>query len=78
MRPQTSITEPSRRNIRSTAPRCAPSAIRMPISRVRRATEYALTPYRPTTARPRARPPKTENIAAPARTIQSWKLLSRC
>src|SRR4029077_4798431 len=42
--PLKSMTEPSRIINRNTIPGCAPSAMRIPISRVRRATEYALTP----------------------------------
>ena len=39
-----------RSTIQTTAPRCAPSAIRIPISRVRRATVYDIVPYKPTQA----------------------------
>ena len=35
---------PSRRTIRTTWRRCAPRATRIPISRVRRVTAYAMTP----------------------------------
>ena len=44
------------RIIPCTALRCAPSAIRTPISRVRWLTEYATTPYRPTTPSTSASP----------------------
>src|SRR5262249_28818557 len=59
-----------------TSRRCAPSAMRMPISRVRQATAYALTPYTPTTARSNAIAPKTPNSFAPSRTTQRSKLFS--
>jgi hypothetical protein len=38
-----------------TVPRCAPSAIRTPISPVRRATVYDIVPYKPTQAMSNAR-----------------------
>ena len=47
----------SRSTRRRTSPRCAPSAMRMPIS-LRRDTLYDISPNRPIEARSRARPPK--------------------
>ncbi len=41
------------------SPLAAPNARRIPSSRVRRLTEKAITPYRPTEARNSAAPPKT-------------------
>ena len=48
--PATATSSPCRITIPTTAPGRAPSATRIPISFVRRATEYAMTPYRPIAA----------------------------
>jgi hypothetical protein len=42
----------------------------MPISRVRRLTEYASTPYTPAAASTSANPPKTPNSRISIRGIQ--------
>ena len=55
----------------STLEGCAPSAMRMPISRVRRATEYAITPYSPIAASVIAITPTMPTSHAPARTGNS-------
>ena len=47
---------PWRRIRRKTSLLCAPSAIRIPSSRVRCATEYEITPYKPIAARTNAVP----------------------
>ena len=47
-----------RNTMPTTSPRCAPSAIRIPISPVRRATVYAIVPYKPTQAMSNARTAK--------------------
>src|SRR5437773_526118 len=53
--PKTMTASISRRTSRITWPRSAPNAIRIPISRVRRATTNDITPCRPATARRVAR-----------------------
>jgi hypothetical protein len=53
-----------RSTIHNTSCRRAPSAIRTPISRVLRATEYAITPYNPIAASSVASAPKKlESVA---------------
>ena len=54
-----------------TRPRSAPSAIRMPISRVRRVTAYDMTPYSPIAASSVAKPPKAVDSAATMRSTNS-------
>ena len=50
---------------RNTSPRPAPSAMRMPISRVRRLTAYDITPYKPTPASSNAiNPNRLVNVEA--------------
>lgn len=51
--PTDARTKLSRRTAPSTVRACAPSAIRIPISRVRVATLKAASPYTPMAARPR-------------------------
>ena len=54
--------------MRCTAPGAAPSAMRIPNSAVRPDTAYAMTPKRPTHARPSARIPKTDVTPATNRS----------
>jgi hypothetical protein len=65
----------SRSTIQTSRPRCAPNAIRIPISLVRRATLYATVPYRPTqamlTASSANRPSRT--LTGRTRSIRTHK-----
>ncbi len=56
--PMPTIIAASRITIRNTSARCAPIAIRTPISFLRCATMYEITPYNPITASNPASPPK--------------------
>ena len=58
------------RSRRCTADGCAPSAMRTSISRVRRLTEYAITPYRP--AAPAAAPAMRTRPPAMPRSGAKW------
>ena len=64
-RPATAIKQTSRRIIHTMRPVDAPSAVRMPISVVRRATLNATVPYRPMHAMTSARTAKAvQSLAA--------------
>ena len=63
----TSIND-SRITMRMTSLRCAPSAMRMPISVVRRVTLYDISPNRPIDATSSARPPKSAYAFAKTRS----------
>ena len=64
--PTAAMPRPWRITRPTTADRLAPSAIRIPISRVRRATEYAITPYSPIDASSIATTPTALTPIAPA------------
>src|ERR1700687_4692755 len=59
--PGPTAASPSRRTAARIAPRSAPSAMRMPISRVRRTTPKATTPPRPITVTASARAAKADS-----------------
>ena len=63
-------TTTSRITMPSTFCRVAPSATRMPISRVRLATVYAITPYNPMAASREARKPKAQESSATMRSMK--------
>ena len=61
----------SRITIQTTSLLYAPRAMRIPISRVRRATVYAITPYSPTIASSVAITPNTADSIAIMRSVTS-------
>jgi len=70
-RPATSSVAALRRIIAVTSARCAPSAMRMPISLVRTATVYDITPYSPIIASTTASAPKNPESVASSRSASS-------
>jgi len=66
--PKPSWVSAARNTKPSTFARSAPSATRMPISLVRRATAYAVTPYSPTQARMSASAPNSSVSRAISRS----------
>jgi hypothetical protein len=67
-RPATTIPSASRSTIPTTLLRVAPSAMRMPISLMRRATVYAKSPYRPTPTSAAPSAPNTPESMAISRS----------
>ena len=69
--PITTSTRPCFTTMPSTSRRCAPSAARIPISRVRRATSYDSKPYNPMHANSIPSNPKREDSRASNRSPNS-------
>ena len=70
-RPNNTMVKLWRKIIRSTSPRWAPSAMRMPISVVRSLATKAMIPYRPTMARRSAVPANTPSMTMLKRRLSN-------
>jgi len=70
--PAAASEQTSRSTIQTIRRRSAPKAIRTPISLVRRATAYAMVPYRPTHEMPSARIAKQVQSSA---KVRSWLMV---